>query len=49
VAQGEGGFTPAAPTPAFGSEVRQVLTGAGFLAADVERFIAGGAVTPRLP
>jgi formyl-CoA transferase len=49
VAQGEGGFTPAAPTPAFGSEVRQVLTGAGFPAADVERFIAGGAVTPRLP
>lgn len=47
VAQGSGGFTPAAPTPEFGSEVREILAWAGFSVRDVERLLAGGAVTPR--
>jgi formyl-CoA transferase len=47
VAQGEGGFAPAPPTPAFGSEVREILAWAGFGAAEVERLLGGGAVSPR--
>ena len=47
VAQGSGGFAPAAPTPAFGSEVREILAWAGFSAAAIDRLLAGGAVTPR--
>ena len=49
VVLGEGGFTAGPPTPAFGSEVREILAGAGFAAKDVARLLAGGAVTPRLP
>jgi formyl-CoA transferase len=45
--QGDGGFAAGPPTPPFGSEVRAILAGAGFAAVDVERLIAGGAVTPR--
>jgi crotonobetainyl-CoA:carnitine CoA-transferase CaiB-like acyl-CoA transferase len=41
-----GGFAPAPPTPPFGSEVRAILAWAGFAAGDVERLLAGGAVTP---
>jgi crotonobetainyl-CoA:carnitine CoA-transferase CaiB-like acyl-CoA transferase len=44
----DGGFSPGPPTPAFGSEVRAILVGAGFSARDVERLLAGGAVTPTL-
>jgi crotonobetainyl-CoA:carnitine CoA-transferase CaiB-like acyl-CoA transferase len=43
----EDGFAPGAPTPAFGSEARAILAWAGFAPADVERLLAGGAVTPR--
>jgi crotonobetainyl-CoA:carnitine CoA-transferase CaiB-like acyl-CoA transferase len=43
----DGGFVPGPPTAAFGSEVRAILTWAGFGARDVERLLAGGAVTPR--
>jgi crotonobetainyl-CoA:carnitine CoA-transferase CaiB-like acyl-CoA transferase len=47
VAQGDGGFAPGPPTPPFGSETRQILGWAGFGERDVERLVAGGAVTPR--
>jgi len=40
------GFVPGPPTPAFGSEVRAILAWAGFAERDVERLVAGGAVTP---
>jgi formyl-CoA transferase len=40
-----GGFVPAPPTPAFGSETRAILEWAGFGGRDVERLLAGGAVT----
>jgi len=40
------GFVPAAPTLPFGSETRAILAWAGFGDADVERLLAGGAVTP---
>jgi len=42
----DGGFAPGPPTPAFGSEVRAILAWAGFAERDVERLLAGGAVTP---
>jgi formyl-CoA transferase len=42
------GFTPGPPTAAFGSEARAILEWAGFAAPDVERLLAGGAVTPTL-
>ncbi len=42
----EEGFAPGPPTPPFGSEARAILTAAGFGPADVERLLAGGAVTP---
>lgn len=48
VAQGRGGFAPAPPTSEFGSEARAILAWAGFGPGDVERLLAGGAVTPRL-
>src|SRR5438067_1768052 len=41
-----GGFVPAPPSPPFGSEVRAILAWAGFAERDVERLLAGGAVTP---
>jgi formyl-CoA transferase len=47
IAQGGEGFTPGPPTPPFGSEVGEILTWAGFTESDVERLLAGGAVTPR--
>jgi hypothetical protein len=40
------GFVPGPPTAPFGSEARAILEWAGFTAADVERLLAGGAVTP---
>jgi len=43
----DGGFVPGAPTAAFGSEVRAILTWAGFAERDVDRLVAGGALTPR--
>jgi crotonobetainyl-CoA:carnitine CoA-transferase CaiB-like acyl-CoA transferase len=46
--QGRGGFAPAPPTQEFGTEVRAILSWAGFGADAVERLVAGGAVTPRL-
>ena len=48
VALGDGGFSPAAPTPTFGSEVREILGWAGFAPGDVEHLMAQGVVTPRL-
>ena len=48
VGLGEAGFTAGPPTPAFGSETRDILEWAGFAAVDVDRLLAGGAVTPRL-
>jgi crotonobetainyl-CoA:carnitine CoA-transferase CaiB-like acyl-CoA transferase len=44
---GDRGFTPGPPTPLFGSEVREILTWAGFSGSDLERLIAQGAVSPR--
>jgi crotonobetainyl-CoA:carnitine CoA-transferase CaiB-like acyl-CoA transferase len=44
-----GGFVPGPPTPPFGSEVRAILAWAGFTERDVERLLAGGAVTPTPP
>jgi CoA:oxalate CoA-transferase len=41
-----GGFAPATPTAAFGSETRAILEWAGFGTADVARLLAGGAVSP---
>jgi hypothetical protein len=43
----DSGFSPGPPTPAFGSEVRAILAWAGFSERDVERLLAGGAVTAR--
>ncbi len=43
----EGGFVPGPPTAAFGSEAGAILAWAGFAERDVERLLAGGAVTPR--
>ncbi|HEV8583915.1 MAG TPA: CoA transferase [Methylomirabilota bacterium] len=43
----EGGFAPGPVTPPFGSETRAILEWAGFAAADLERLLAGGAVTPK--
>jgi len=40
------GFVAGAPTPPFGSETRALLAWAGFAERDVERLLAGGAVTP---
>ena len=45
--QGDGGFVPGPPTPAFGSETRTILAWAGFDAGTIDRLVAGGAVTPR--
>ena len=42
-----GGFVPGPPTAAFGSEARAILAWAGFGERDVDRLIAGGAVTPK--
>lgn len=42
---GDDGFAPGPPTPAFGSEARAILEWAGFGERDVERLLAGGAVT----
>jgi formyl-CoA transferase len=41
-----GGFVPAPPTPPFGSETRALLAWAGFAEPDVDRLLAGGAVSP---
>lgn len=41
------GFVPGPPTAPFGSEARTILEWAGFAPRDVERLLAGGAVTPR--
>jgi crotonobetainyl-CoA:carnitine CoA-transferase CaiB-like acyl-CoA transferase len=46
---GEDGFTPGLPTAAFGSEVRAILEWASFAEPDVQRLLAGGAVTPATP
>ena len=43
----EDGFTPGPPTAAFGSEARTILEWAGFPAAEVDRLVATGVVTPR--
>jgi crotonobetainyl-CoA:carnitine CoA-transferase CaiB-like acyl-CoA transferase len=43
----DGGFVPGPPTAAFGSEARAILAWAGFAERDVDRLIAGGAVTPK--
>jgi crotonobetainyl-CoA:carnitine CoA-transferase CaiB-like acyl-CoA transferase len=43
----ETGFVPGPPTAAFGSEARAILTWAGFAERDVDRLVAGGAVTPK--
>jgi crotonobetainyl-CoA:carnitine CoA-transferase CaiB-like acyl-CoA transferase len=39
------GFVAAPPTPAFGSETRALLAWAGFAERDVDRLLAGGAVS----
>jgi len=43
----ETGFVPGPPTAVFGSEARAILTWAGFAERDVDRLVAGGAVTPK--
>jgi crotonobetainyl-CoA:carnitine CoA-transferase CaiB-like acyl-CoA transferase len=40
------GFVAGPPTPAFGSEARAILEWAGFGRPDVDRLLAGGAVSP---
>jgi crotonobetainyl-CoA:carnitine CoA-transferase CaiB-like acyl-CoA transferase len=45
----DGGFVPGPPTPAFGSEARAILAWAGFAERDVERLLAGGALTAYPP
>jgi formyl-CoA transferase len=40
------GFVASLPTPPFGSEVAAILEWAGFDAADVNRLLQGGALTP---
>jgi crotonobetainyl-CoA:carnitine CoA-transferase CaiB-like acyl-CoA transferase len=42
-----GGFVAGPPTPAFGSETGAILEWAGFARPDVDRLLAGGAVSPR--
>jgi formyl-CoA transferase len=42
----DSGFVAGPPTAAFGSETRAILAWAGFAAPDVERLLAGGAVSP---
>jgi formyl-CoA transferase len=44
-----GGFAPGAATPPFGSEVRGILAWAGFGERDIERLLAGGALTAYPP
>jgi formyl-CoA transferase len=44
VTQGDDGFVAGGPTPAFGSETRDILSVAGFAAHDVDRLLKGGAV-----
>lgn len=43
---GDGGFAAGPPTAAFGSEAGAILAWAGFSDRDVQRLLAGGAVTP---
>jgi crotonobetainyl-CoA:carnitine CoA-transferase CaiB-like acyl-CoA transferase len=43
---GDRGFAPSPPTLTLGSETRAILEWAGFSAPDVDRLLAGGAVTP---
>lgn len=45
--QGDDGFVAGPPTPPFGSETRAILAWAGLAEADVDRLVAGGAVTSR--
>jgi crotonobetainyl-CoA:carnitine CoA-transferase CaiB-like acyl-CoA transferase len=45
----DAGFTPGAPTAAFGSEARAILAWAGFGSADVQRLLDGGAVGATRP
>jgi crotonobetainyl-CoA:carnitine CoA-transferase CaiB-like acyl-CoA transferase len=47
IAQGDGGFVAGPATPPFGSETRAILAWAGFHEREIERVLAGGAVTPR--
>jgi crotonobetainyl-CoA:carnitine CoA-transferase CaiB-like acyl-CoA transferase len=47
VVQGNGGFAPGPPTAPFGSETREILAWAGLAAGNLDRLLAGGAVTPR--
>jgi len=49
LAVGDGGFAAGLPTPPFGSEVRDILSRAGFAGAELERLLGGGAVSPRVP
>ena len=42
----DGGFAPGPHTAAFGSETRAILEWAGFADRDVQRLLAGGALTP---
>jgi len=49
LAVGDGGFAAGPPTPPFGSEVREILSWAGFAETELERLLAGGAVTPHVP
>ena len=49
LAVGDGGFAAGPPTPPFGSEVREILVWAGFAGAQLDRLVAGGAVSPRVP
>ncbi|MEO9254709.1 MAG: hypothetical protein ABI305_04165, partial [Tepidiformaceae bacterium] len=39
------GFEPAAATPAFGSETRDILATLGFPRSDVDRMLESGATT----
>jgi len=45
LAQGDGGFVPGPPTPAFGSETRDILAWAGFDEGSIQKFLNGGSVT----
>jgi hypothetical protein len=40
------GFVAGPPTLPFGSEVRAILEWAGFAGAELDRLLAGGAVSP---
>ena len=46
---GDGGFSAGPPTPPFGSEVRNILSSAGFAGTELEHLLGGGAVSPRVP